>query len=75
MTDQRFNTFNSGGEEKMKSCLRIYLQTPSAPVIDSDVATSSLSHFYHLMGGSAVLTAILSLAAWEKMERTTVVEP
>lgn len=74
MTDQGFNTSYSRGEEKMKSCLCIYLKTPSAPVIDSDVATLSVSHFYHLLGGSAVLTAILSLAAWEKMERTTVVE-
>lgn len=49
-------------------------QTHSAPVIDSDVATLSLSHFYHCMGGSTVMTTMLSLAAWEKMERTTVVE-
>lgn len=49
-------------------------QTHSAPVIDSDIATLSLSYFYNFMVGSTVMTTILSLAAWEKMERTTVVE-
>lgn len=43
-------------------------------MIDSDVATLSPSDFYHFIGGSTVMTTILSLAAWEKMERTTAVE-
>lgn len=56
MTDQRFSISHGGGGIRWNLATYLRTQTHSAPVIDSDVATSSLSHLYHFKGGSSVMT-------------------